>query len=241
MGKSGKDYWGSIADFIMTSSRFISMSAYFTLFLGCLLGIYLAANWAMGDLYGYKARYAVDAWQSRKTLPTQDELQSGITDIDKALRWEPRNPEYVELKARILYLQALNSGLETAGFGKIQEAKYYHLYAIELRPNWPYSWANLVLMKSYLGEFDKEYDEALRNAVTFGPWEQSVHITLAIAAPISWSSLSKKQKQIFASNIERGLVWSVSDIRSVLEAYRKRSVICAYLKRDEMQKRLCKV
>lgn len=205
----------------------------------CLLGVYAVFSWGMGDLYGYKVRYALEQWQERPQLPQPEEISEALADSNSALNWEESNPEYVELKGRVLYYRALVSGLDAQGLDDIANAKVLHQQAIKLRPRWPYSWANLVLMKSYLKEFDEEYHQALINSLKLGPWEKSVHLTLSHAAALSWDSLSLEQKRLFAQNIERGIVRNMPEVRTILSAYTKTASICAYLKRDAMQNKLC--
>ena len=217
----------------------LSTLAVYLLIAVCVVGGYTAFTWGMGDLYGYNVRYATAQWQKRSELPSADEVSAVLSDVDSALGWESGNPEYLELKARVLYYRALITNMSDDGLADIAAAKALHLQAIQLRPRWPYSWANLVLMKSYLNEFDEEYQEALSNAVRFGPWEQSVHLTLSHAAALSWASLTKEQKRVYAGNIERGIIRNMGSIRSTIDAYQKRSPICAYLKRDATQKKFC--
>lgn len=222
----------------MRSSISKSVAAYFFVFL-CLAGMCAVFRWGMGDLYGYKVRYALNAWQEQAVLPEYDEVSQVLVSANSALFWENDNPEYIELKARVLYYRALGRGFDKNGLADVVQAKELHLKAIQLRPNWPYSWANLVLMKSYLKEFDDSYNRALSNAVRFGPWEQSLHLTLSHAAALSWSSLSIPQKHVFAKNIERGIVRNHVEIRSTLDAFRKLVPVCAFLKRDSQQAKLC--
>lgn len=205
----------------------------------CLLGIYTAFTWIMGDLYGYKVRYAVEQWQEQDGLPKVADINQVIEDVDSAIGWEVDNPQYHELKARALYYKALALGVDDEGLIYIELAKKSHILAISLRPKWPYSWANLVLMKSYLKEWDDEYSAALDNAVRFGPWEQSVHLTLAHAGALSWAHLSIEQKKAIAENVERGIVRNMQGIAFNLDAYKKRSLVCAYMQRDERQKKFC--
>ncbi|MAY43403.1 MULTISPECIES: hypothetical protein [unclassified Neptuniibacter] len=205
----------------------------------CVIASYVVISWGVGDMYGYKVRYALDDWQTQEELPLLGQVNSALANVDEALSWEGSNPEYIELKGRLLYYRALVNGLDKDSLSDLREAKKLHLRAIELRPNWPYSWANLVLMKSYLKEFDDDYDKALSRAVRYGPWEQSVHLTLSHAAALSWVSLSLEQKHVFAKNVERALVRNSNNIRATLDAYKKRAAICAYLKRDALQATLC--
>ena len=90
----------------------------------CLVGVYTAFTWIMGDLYGYKVRYAVEQWQERAGLPESSEIDQVLVDADTALGWEVGNPQYHELKARVLYYKALAVGTEGEGINYIQQAKF---------------------------------------------------------------------------------------------------------------------
>ncbi|WP_415893559.1 hypothetical protein ACMXYN_03755 [Neptuniibacter sp. PT8_73] len=205
----------------------------------CLIGIYVAVTWVMGDLYGYKVRFAVESWQKEKALPELGQIDKALIDAEGALTWEDTNPEYYELKARVLYYKALVEGVDGAGRDALVNAKQLHIQAAELRPRWPYSWANIVLMKAHMNEFDEEFNQSLLNAEQYGPWEQSVHLTLAHAGAISWSNLSAEQKSIIAEHVHRGLKHSFKGLADILNFYKKRSLICAYMQRDEKQKVFC--
>ncbi|PIE25434.1 MAG: hypothetical protein CSA60_00570 [Neptuniibacter caesariensis] len=194
----------------------------------------------MGDLYGYKVRYAVEEWQEKKSLPDLVEVENALIDADHALAWEGDNPQYHELKARVLYYKALLQGLDAEAMEYVSQAKALHQKAIKLRPHWPYSWANLALMKSYLEEWDTEYNTALMNAVKYGPWEQSVHLTIAHAGAMSWAKLTAEQKRVVAANVERGIARNFQAIALNLDAYNKRTLVCAYMTRNDRQKKFCK-
>lgn len=208
--------------------------------LFCVMGIYMAVSWAMGDLYGYKARYAVESWQEEPSLPDLIVIDEAIADADRALSWESENPEYHELKARALYYKALVKGVDDLGKAYLVSAKQSHDSAAQLRPQWPYTWANMALMKAYLAEFDDEFHQALLNAVQYGPWERSVHLTIAHIGAMSWTSLSAEQKSIIAANVSRGLKHNYKGIAFNLDAYKRRNLICAYMHRDENQQRFCR-
>jgi len=208
--------------------------------LSCVIGVYLAATWAMGDLYGYKARYEIESWQEEKSLPDLKVIDEALADADRALSWENENPEYHELKARALYYKALVRGVDGLGRAYLVSAKQSHVYAAALRPRWPYTWANMALMKAYLEEFDDEFNQALLNAVQYGPWERSVHLTIAHMGAMSWPNLSAEQKNIIAANVSRGLKHNYKGMALNLDAYKRRNLICAYMHRDENQQRFCR-
>ena len=206
----------------------------------CSFAVYTAVTWIIGDFYGYKVRYSVEQWQKREELPDLSAIEQVLLDANAALNWEEGNPQYHELKARTLYYKALVVGLENEkALYFIRQAKNAHLQAIALRPRWPYSWANLALMKAYLSEWGSGFDEALSNAVRFGPWEQSVHLTVAHAGALSWKQLTSEQKRLVAANVERGIVRDIKPMKTSLNALQKRTVICAYMHRSVKQQKLC--
>lgn len=210
-----------------------------SLMIGCCLGIYLAMCWLIGDIYSYKVRHVIEKWQVEQYIPQQDETITLINNIDTALFWESNNPDYLELKARILYYRAIAQGLSDKGLEDIRQAKELHKKAIKLRPLWPYSYANLVLMKALLGEFDSEYSRALSKAVKLGPWEPSVNLTLAQAAAISWHYIMPAERQIHAQNIQLGIERNLVRIKAILENYQQKAIICTYLRRNKQQKIMC--
>ncbi len=220
--------------------RLITSLPFILLIAACFYGVLLAIHWLLGDVYAYRVKHAVNQWQAHAALPAEADILDAHNNIDAALDWEPGNPEYLGLKAQVLYFQALAESqggqLDRQLLKQVQE---FHRQAVVQRPRWPYSWAGLLLMKAHLQEWDQEFHQVLLNTVMYGPWERSVHLMLAQVAGLSWSHLDTEQKRIFVEGIQRGLRWAPSEIRDILDAYQIRSRVCVYLARDDYL-RLCR-
>ena len=196
----------------------------------------------MGDISAYQVRYAIEAWEDKGDLPPAEELTAALTSIDTALSWEARNGEYLEIKARLLYYQALNSIMQDpTSYPKtlFEEAVSLHRAALEVRPQWPYSWANLALMKAFANQYDDEFNLALYNANQYGPWEFPVQLTVTQAGVMNWDGLGLVQKAIVAANAQRGLVYQFKETAEILDTYQRRIDVCGFMARTGKYEELC--
>lgn len=216
-------------------------STYFVLIVIviCLWGIYHAVHMGVADVLAYRAQYAIKSWEKEGRLPSEDEVNKAIVNASSAVSWEPGNPEYLNLYARLLTYK----GLVHWGGGQFnsitEEAVALYQQSSQLRPNWPYTWANLALVKSYRSEFDDLFNESVSKAVTFGPWEPDVHTTLTEAGLFGWNKLSKEGRKLIAANIHRGLRFSRKEIATMVRRHQKRFAVCGYLPVDEYSKKFC--
>jgi hypothetical protein len=144
-------------------------------------GIYHGVRMGVADGVAYKAKYAVKTWEQDNRLPTAEEAAYALQQAASALAWQPENPEYLALKARVLTYQGLLHWGEDRFFEITEEAVTLYQESTRRRPKWPYSWSGLALVKAYRAEFDDVYKEVVAKAVKFGPWEPGVHRTLALA------------------------------------------------------------
>lgn len=210
----------------------------------CCWGIYLGTRWMLGDIAAYHTRYDFERWERKGAFPSDEEVITSLGNIDTALSWAPDNPEYLELKARLLLFKAINRIMddnEALPLAEYQAAAELHRHALRIRPRWPYSWANLALVKSSMAEIDTEFDTALRNASQFGPWEMPVQLTTIQAGAMSWQSLALKQQRSVASVVDRGLVYQFKEVAEILDAYGQRVNVCALLESSDKVDKLCKI
>jgi len=205
----------------------------------CLWGMYHAFRMGVADVLAYKAEYAIKTWEKEKRLPNKSEVGAAVINASSAVSWESANPEYMDLHAQVLLYKALSYWGDNK-FDPIS-ALSVELYqrSIKRRPNWPYTWARLALVKSYRREYDAVFYEALGNAVKLGPWEPGVHTTLAAAGLFGWSELNIESRRLVASNIHRGLRFSHSELASIIHRYRRKESVCGYVTVDEFSKSLC--
>lgn len=210
--------------------------------IACCWGIYFGFRLMMGDVNAYQVRYAMEDWDEASTFPTDAALSESLSSINTALSWDSSNPEYLEIKARLLYYQALNRMRAAAATYPNElfiEAASLHRKALETRPTWPYSWANLALMKSFSTELDDEFNQAVLNANKFGPWELPVQLTLAQIGARHWASLTPVQRAVIAANVHRSLRYQFKEVAEVLDAYQQRIAVCKSLPSSDLSKEFC--
>jgi len=194
----------------------------------------------MADLIAYRAEYAIEQWQKNKTTPKADDLDKALSDIDSAISWQPDNPELLDVKVQLLLYLAYADFSNTERFrSSISAGLDLSRQSVQLRPRWPYSWANLALAKAYLNQNDDEFATALKKSARFGPWEPSVQSTLAEAGMVQWNGLDKSLRQVVSDNIYRGLLRNSVSMKAVVDRHRKRFLVCAYLPVDKRTNKFC--
>ncbi|WP_432472283.1 VpsP family polysaccharide biosynthesis protein [Amphritea sp. HPY] len=213
----------------------------FVLMLSLLGIIVFPVRWAIGDIYTYPVRYAVKDWHQQSSLPAQVELDRAMDNINKALWWDPENPEYTDYQGFLYYYQGLVSiSDQQADFTPhFRQALASFKTSTRTRPMWPYSWAYIALMKAYLAEFDQEYRSAIHQASKLGPWENSVNIALTEAGLIGWSHNNPALTQVVVDNIARGLRRNNKEIRQIIQAHNKTALVCAYMQADLTRQGMC--
>ncbi|WP_299200254.1 hypothetical protein [uncultured Amphritea sp.] len=199
-----------------------------------------AVKWGLADLNAYTTRHEVSKWESENRLPVPEELTKARVAIETALNWS-RAPEYYDYLGRLHHYNALISDNPLLKSTALQEALVSYRHSNSLRPQWPYTQANIALIKAKSGEFDQEYQHMIRQSVSSGPWENGVNIALTEAGLLGWLSLNMDERKMIIDNIRRGIRRNPDHIKVILNRYNKRSLICANLQRDVYQRKLCGV
>jgi hypothetical protein len=210
----------------------------------CLWGLYKALCLGVADVVAYKARYQLKSWEQAQRLPTTAEADYALEKASSALSWAPNNPEYLDLRAHLLtYKSLVLSNDETVDPLSVesltQEALALYQQSTGLRPKWPYSWSRLALVKSYRGEFDQVFAEAVAKAVKYGPWEPGVHKTLLEAGLSGWPDLDLDTRRALASMTSRALRLDSRGIAAIVNRHQQRDPLCGYLTNDRYTKALC--
>ncbi|RTE65219.1 hypothetical protein EH243_13330 [Amphritea opalescens] len=212
------------------------------LIIALCAAIFYSVSIGFADLYGYSPRQHLKHWQKTGHTPTPDELEQALSSIHTAISKDPRNAEYRDMQGLLNYYQAINSyqqGDQALFIEYTQQALASYQQATRLRPNWPYSWANLALMKAMLQQYDSEYAQALTQAMAFGPWENDVNIVVAEAGMLGWFQLNSQIQDSLIKNIERGIKRNGKSIKQRLSAINKLGLACIYIEESKQRKRLC--
>lgn len=116
--------------------------------------------------------------------------------VDKALARFSGNPDYLDLAGRLKQLRASRPGVVGRERRELLEAAAaHHRRALEVRPLWAYSWANLLSVKDKLGQVDLEFDVAMQRAAETGPWEPRVQLQLIRSGVRNWDELKRPERE----------------------------------------------
>lgn len=204
-----------------------------------LLGFcFPAVKWGISDLNAYPVRYDIQRWQSDSRLPSREELSKTHVALQSSIHWN-QDPELYDYQGRLFHYEALISENNLLKTTALRNALESFRHANTLRRQWPYSQANIALMKAMLGEFDQEYRQMLKLSASHGPWENGVNLALTEAGLLGWSTLNKQDKQLIVENIQRGIRRNMKHMKIIINRYNKRSLVCASIRRDRYQKQLC--
>ena len=142
----------------------------------CCWIIFHATKIALADISHYPLKYFIEKLKPTE-LPDLKILEKLQEKIQYSIDLRPNSAEYLEYIGRIYYLKALRQQraasfeIRSKAQNSFRLALNAHIKATKLRPKWPYSWANLALIKSHLKEFDQQFLNAIDLAIKNGPWE----------------------------------------------------------------------
>jgi len=187
----------------------------------------LALPRGLADLRAFEARMLFQSWEAARRQPTADEwtLAHGLLQEARAL--DPGHPSFLEDIARLDELRALpfKAG-DAAAHEALRQALELQKQAVRLRPGSPYTWTNVAVLKSRLGDIDREFEGALRNAALLGPWEPAVQITLADLGFRYWNSLAPDTQAALRANTARTLRWQGLAVFNLARRHGRLDVLC---------------
>lgn len=209
-----------------------------TLVLGS--AIYDSAKRGLADWRGMRWRHEISNWAERRSSPPPDRLQEAIATLIDTLGLTPEDPTLREHMgiAHELRASASPPGSLSARLNLAQSLEYFRQSAA-LRPTSPYTWANILLAKYRLGQFDDEYFDAMRNALTFGPWEPAVQLIVADAALGAWDRLDEDLRARATENLRRATLRQSDGLARIASFHRRLDLICAVAFKEMQNKVKC--
>ena len=217
-----------------------------------LLGLFvvLALMWpavkaGLASLYYFPAAYAVEQWQKSADKPNAEQLHSAQEQIKTALQWQPQNPHYQLMAAKIAEWAWFSGQLSTELISKNE-----HIYhqAIAQRPSWPGAYADYGY---YLATVQLRLADAwqqLELAEKYGAYLPEVHEKILLVAFSNWSALSVAQKATVFARVGAAMGGPLqgNTIR-LIKHYQLERQQCIYLRKKlaarahwaEVQRQLC--
>lgn len=151
-------------------------------------------NWRSGT----GPRLTLDRWQATRAqlqagllvAPGNAQLHDDLGFLNAAFAQGLGNPEPGSAP-QVLQLDLLDQAIAS------------YRTASQLRPTFPYSWANLALALHYRGQTTPEFWAAYDHALHYARHEESLHPTLAYLAFAHWPTLGEPRQQAMAALVAR--------------------------------------
>ena len=161
-----------------------------TAMLSMLLLAVIAGQWLYAGIYYYQAKAYMGSWDYSSPLP-YGEWKTARKALDKALALGPSQAIYHQDLSKLLFAKSVGTAPDPDLSINLEKQALEHIrQAINLRPSWPYAWAQLALIKHHSSGMDAEAAEALNKAMTLGPWEPTVQLIVAEIGLASWADLT---------------------------------------------------
>ncbi len=210
------------------------MRSKYLLVIPCFLLIVvikISASWGLADVENQKARVFIKQWENNVDSFSSDDWDKAYSTAKAALEKDPHNPELFSLLGNVYewnsfqgHNQSHNNQFQDKQNRKL--ALNYYRKAVELRPQWPYTWSGIVLLKYKMSEFDQEFQLALNNATELGPWEPNVQKIIAEVGLTSWNELEHSQRITIVENIRRGVTMQPRVMLDILKTYGQLRLVC---------------
>lgn len=199
----------------------------------------------IAGLYYFPAAYAVEQWQQSTAKPDSDQLSTAQAQIAAALQWQPENPHYQLMAAKIAEWAWFSGQLSTELINKNEQI---YQQAIAQRPSWPVAYADYGY---FLATVQLRLADAwiqLQRAEQHGAYLPEVHEKILLVAFSNWHALDVAQKaKVFARVAEAmGGPLQTNTIR-LIKQYQLERQQCIYLRKKlaaaaiwpDLQRRLC--
>ncbi len=193
--------------------------------------IKISASWGLADVENQKARVFIKQWENDVDSFSSEDWNKAYSTAISALEKDPYNPELLSLMGNVYEWNSFQGHNQSHNnkFQNIQNRKLaldYYRKAVELRPQWPYTWSGIVLLKYKMSEFDQEFQLALNSATELGPWEPNVQKIIAEVGLISWNKLEHSQRITIVENIRRGVTMQPRLMLDILKKYGQLRLVC---------------
>lgn len=137
------------------------------------IGLYNSTNFTLANLDYYEAKSIVNKWEIGDVTNKREEYQAAESAIQSALAYHFDKPLYLETYAQIIEWGFV---FQIVDKNKLKQAKRFYQSALEIRPLWPVTYANLAMTKWRMEELDDDFKHYLYSAHELGSQTQEVHL-----------------------------------------------------------------
>ncbi len=225
------------------SPTFIRKLAIFLCACGLLYLVGINTKGIFAESYAITPRKLLTQ-QDSQTWSSRDAVYArGLSSIDHALQWQAYNPDFMEIKGRLL-LERCRYWDQVANWKDWehcqQQAHDVIQSAIKLNTQSAYLWANLLLSKYNLRQFDGEFNQALKKCRILGSHELAVNRTVAYIGIREWNKWLPEQQKLFRQAMLSLQEIAPVEAKKVADNAGKGKLYCYWTRNDPKQHYSCR-
>ena len=189
---------------------------------------YESGKRGLADWRTMRWRREIAAWAERRTVPAQERMQEAFKSLIDARELSPDDPKLIEHMGVLFNLRAGEYPIGSESWRlNLGQALIEFRRAADLRPTSAYTWANIVLAKYQLEQFDEEFSAAMRHALEFGPWEPAVQLIVADTGLGAWNKLDSDLRNRVSENLQRTALRQADALARIAAGHGRIDIVCA--------------
>jgi predicted Zn-dependent protease len=187
--------------------------------LGLVWAGVLAGRLGSTESAAFWAGREMAIWQTR---PDEETLARMKVDLAQAVSRDPKNPSLQEALGRLSLAGSRNEAAADDAITRFTRA-------LQLRPTFAYSWANLAEALYLKGDTGPLFEQALQRAAETGPWEPEVQQSVADYGLAVWGEVSPQTRSAVDRMVANGMVRNAPEILQTSGRRGRLGVACAHL------------
>lgn len=197
----------------------------------------------VAELYAIPSRHLLKLENSQDWRDRDRIYEASLSSIEGAMKWQSDNPEYSEIQGRLLADRCRHwSVVERWADWQQCQAQALASFRAALQGNTrsAYLWANLLLVKYNLSQFDSEFYDALQRCSELGSHEIGVNRIVVYVGFREWKRWSPAQREQFRRALLSMQAASPDQAKKVAEAAGQGVLYCSITYGDPRRHYSCR-
>ncbi len=184
---------------------------------------------------GYADLLASEASMIKSKRPVENEkltawLDASEQPLAQALKLDPGNSKLWRQMGELYFWRASFSPDSERKASLWRQTLQHQLKSAEQRPASPFIWADIMLSKDRLGEYDATFLTALDRTSLLAPWDPSVQYQVVNMGLASWYKLPPSARKIVIRTIDRSMITQAKHIEELIKSNKREWLVCGYTK-----------
>jgi hypothetical protein len=209
----------------------------------CLVLMLVSGRSLLAELYAIPARHVLTLENSSVWRERDSVYANALQSISNAQSFVGDNPEYHEIKSR-LHIDRCRYWDVVEQWQEWQVCQQQSLEQVRAQllqnPQWPYVWANLLLVKYNLRQFDEEFYRALQKCQALGSRELAVNRVVAYVGLKEWVRWPIAQQEQFRQALLTVQKVAPEHAKAIADETRRSFLYCYWTNADPHQHYSCR-